>query len=219
VLDCATLLAGPMVATLLGAAARIAAGESLREEGLEGERPPSRSKVDLATMRRDDVFVLRSGSGGGIGDPLLRDAEIVARDVADGYLTAGHAELVYGVVTRADGTLDRAGTEVRRMALRRERIGREPRVDGRTPASVGVAVERGAAGWACASCATGFGAGEDWRGHGEVVRREALAADRFEERGMQVKRRAEAPDILLHEYFCGACAAALSTEVVVASER
>jgi N-methylhydantoinase B len=199
-------------------AARIAAGESLREEGLEGERPALRSKVERAVMRRDDVFVMRSGSGGGIGDPLLREPELVARDVADGYLTPAHADTVYGVIASGRG-LDEAATAERRAELRRERIGREPSASASPPESVGVAVERGGEGWSCACCGNGLGAGPDWRGHAGVVRRDALAADRFAERGMQVKRRTEAPDVLLREYFCGACAAALSTEVVVASDR
>ena len=53
--------------------------------------------------------------GGGWGDPLKRDAEKVAADVARGLVTIKGAKR-YGVVVGADGRLDLAATE----RLRRE---------------------------------------------------------------------------------------------------
>jgi N-methylhydantoinase B/oxoprolinase/acetone carboxylase alpha subunit len=54
-------------------------------------------------------------SGGGYGDPRERDPELVAGDVADGWLTPARAREVYGVALDADGRPDRAATD----ALRR----------------------------------------------------------------------------------------------------
>jgi N-methylhydantoinase B len=54
-------------------------------------------------------------SGGGYGDPGERDPELVASDVADGWVTPARAREVYRVAVDADGRLDRAATD----ALRR----------------------------------------------------------------------------------------------------
>jgi N-methylhydantoinase B len=39
-----------------------------------------------------------SGGGGGFGNPLERDAELVAEDVREGYVSRALAEKLYGVV-------------------------------------------------------------------------------------------------------------------------
>jgi N-methylhydantoinase B len=41
---------------------------------------------------------VRTPGGGGYGDPLTRDPELVRRDVARGYFTVEDAERDYGVV-------------------------------------------------------------------------------------------------------------------------
>jgi len=46
----------------------------------------------------DDVSVYLCGGGGGYGDPLDRDPEMVLKDVKDGEVTIEYAETAYGVV-------------------------------------------------------------------------------------------------------------------------
>jgi N-methylhydantoinase B len=60
--------------------------------------------------------------GGGYGDPLDREPERVAADVARHLVRERTAELVYGVVLAADGTVDDAATRERREAIRRTRL-------------------------------------------------------------------------------------------------
>jgi N-methylhydantoinase B len=60
-------------------------------------------------------------SGGGLGDPLQRDPERVAKDVNDGQVSEKHARNAYGVVMD-DGELDREATESRREEIRKERL-------------------------------------------------------------------------------------------------
>ena len=43
-----------------------------------------------------DIVRLKVGGGGGWGDPALRSSESMARDIADGRLTAAHAIDAYG---------------------------------------------------------------------------------------------------------------------------
>ena len=57
-----------------------------------------------------DIYVLRWCGAGGYGDPLDRDPETVARDVAAGAVTAESAEQLYCVVL-SDGGVDADATE------------------------------------------------------------------------------------------------------------
>jgi N-methylhydantoinase B len=62
--------------------------------------------------------IVRTGGGGGWGNPLERDPAMVRSDVVEEFITRGVAEEQYGVVLRDDLTLDQAATEQRRSALR-----------------------------------------------------------------------------------------------------
>lgn len=62
----------------------------------EGETQPIPAKVANLRLRRGDTFVLTTSGGGGLGDPRERDPDAVARDVAEGYVSADAARRVYG---------------------------------------------------------------------------------------------------------------------------
>ncbi|MSP67955.1 MAG: hydantoinase B/oxoprolinase family protein [Alphaproteobacteria bacterium] len=53
------------------------------------------SKATLA-MQRGDVVSLRLSGAGGYGPPAAREGQAIARDIADGYITAEHAKAKYG---------------------------------------------------------------------------------------------------------------------------
>ncbi|WP_028223021.1 hydantoinase B/oxoprolinase family protein [Paraburkholderia oxyphila] len=55
------------------------------------------SMVSGLTLGRDDVIRVRTGSGGGYGDPAERSRAAVVEDVRNGYLSAELAEKIYGV--------------------------------------------------------------------------------------------------------------------------
>jgi N-methylhydantoinase B len=61
---------------------------------------------------------VRTGGGGGWGEPLERDAALVRADVIEEMVSRGVAAEQYGVVLRDDLTLDEAATAQRRNALR-----------------------------------------------------------------------------------------------------
>jgi N-methylhydantoinase B len=72
----------------------------------------------LTQLAPGDVVAMEAAGGGGYGDPLGRDPELVVRDVREGYVTAERARSDYGVVLDdRTGELDREATE----ALRRDR--------------------------------------------------------------------------------------------------
>jgi N-methylhydantoinase B len=47
-------------------------------------------------MQAGERFLLQSAGGGGYGDPRERDAAVLSRDIAEGYLSAGGAKKDYG---------------------------------------------------------------------------------------------------------------------------
>lgn len=57
-----------------------------------------------------DAISIRSGGGGGYGDPLARPPEAVHEDVLDEYVSRTAAHEVYGVVVTDAGELDREAT-------------------------------------------------------------------------------------------------------------
>ncbi|MDP6709161.1 MAG: hydantoinase B/oxoprolinase family protein [Alphaproteobacteria bacterium] len=73
-------------------------------------------------MHEGDVFRHVMAGGGGNGDPLAREAEMVLEDVLEGKVTVAHAAEAYGVVVH-DGPLpevDQAATEALRARMRGE---------------------------------------------------------------------------------------------------
>ena len=79
-------------------------------------------KVSGFPLRREDVVREESAGGGGYGDPLERDPDLVAMDVRLGYFTADQADRRYGVVLNADDSVDEPATGRRRQELGDERI-------------------------------------------------------------------------------------------------
>jgi N-methylhydantoinase B len=65
-------------------------------------------------------IVALMGGGGGVGDPYLRPADLVANDVRDGILTPAKARASYGVVVDGKGHLDHAATAALRGSRDRE---------------------------------------------------------------------------------------------------
>lgn len=72
-------------------------------------------KASGVPLSRDDVVVARTAGGGGYGVPHEREPELVAADVADGFLSTTVARDVYGVVVSGAGDLDAKATESLRM--------------------------------------------------------------------------------------------------------
>ena len=82
----------------------------LRANGTWKEDYPN-AKLLTARILEGDAFAVRSGGGGGFGDPHKRPAETVAHDVRQGYVSVESAERDYGVICDEAGTLDVAATE------------------------------------------------------------------------------------------------------------
>ncbi len=77
-------------------------------------------KIDVMELRPGEVLEIGTPCGAGFGDALERDAQRVAADVQDAYVSAEAAREYYGVVLR-DGHVDEAATRTLRAQLAAER--------------------------------------------------------------------------------------------------
>jgi N-methylhydantoinase B len=89
----------------------------IRKDGTEIDLP---SKVRDVPVFRDDRLVFETAGAGGVGDPLERDPEAVAKDVRWRLITPAAAEKEYGVVV-SDGTVDAGATARARNEIRTDR--------------------------------------------------------------------------------------------------
>jgi N-methylhydantoinase B len=82
------------------------------------------AKVLVAQLAGGDAYRMRSGGGGGYGDPHARPAAAVAEDVRQGYVSVKAAKELYGVVVDAvTGAVDEKGTK--RLRERRRSVAKK----------------------------------------------------------------------------------------------
>lgn len=120
-----------------------------------------------------DVFELMPTPGGGYGDPLLREPDLVARDLASGSVSERQMEEIYGVVLdgEGEGTVDVEATATLRAAMFAHRVDSARQASGLPTTEGAVVVEglvletvevvRDAAGsryYACSNCETALAA-------------------------------------------------------------
>jgi N-methylhydantoinase B len=79
-------------------------------------------KVAGHPLDEGSIVMVRSAGGGGYGDPLDRDAERVASDVREGYVSAKAARELYGLELDKTGRVDAAATADARKRLRAGRF-------------------------------------------------------------------------------------------------
>ncbi|HSI98213.1 MAG TPA: hydantoinase B/oxoprolinase family protein, partial [Gaiellaceae bacterium] len=183
-------------------------------EQLRGEVVALPAKTDELEVRPGDVLEYRWAGGGGFGDPLERDPELVARDVRWGAISESHAKTAYGVVLDGEG-YDPKATEQLRSTLRRARLESAQMPAARPSGERGepmtafgpsLRIERHDDGphLACA-CGHSFGAAEDnWK----------LGAARLALHGSRTPLQIVVHEELeLMQYLCPACGTLLSTEV------
>jgi N-methylhydantoinase B len=184
-------------------------------EALRGEQ-----RIDQAwghvELGENDIQYVRFMGGGGYGDPLDRDPELVLRDVRAGLVTEGPARDVYGVVLAGE-SVDVEATRTRRRELRSERVGRElsppsERADvPRTGMRLSEYLQRAADGATqCTWCGTEVAPdGADWKDH---------AAQRRQPLERVGPHRAESGEFFLIESCCPGCATLLDAELAAGSD-
>ncbi len=86
-------------------------------EKADGTRAVVANKLDSLDVAAGDRLHFITWGGGGWGDPLERDADLVAKEVRQGLVSPAGAR-AYGVVVSDEGGLDLAATEALRADMR-----------------------------------------------------------------------------------------------------
>ena len=86
-------------------------------ERADGTQTIVANKLDSLMVEEGDLLHFITWGGGGWGDPMERPADLVAKEVRQGLVTAPGAR-VYGVVVSADGALDASATDALRAKMR-----------------------------------------------------------------------------------------------------
>lgn len=80
-----------------------------------------RTGAERFTVQRNEIISNRSGGGGGYGDPLKRDPELVLKDLINEYISPESVRNDYGVVIdQANNKIDYEATKQLRQELRQE---------------------------------------------------------------------------------------------------
>ncbi|MDO9487441.1 MAG: hydantoinase B/oxoprolinase family protein [Sphingomonadaceae bacterium] len=83
------------------------------------------NKLENLAVEADDLLHFITWGGGGWGDPLDRDADLVVREIRQGLVTVSGARR-YGVVVAGDGAVDASATDTLRRELRGARAADRP---------------------------------------------------------------------------------------------
>jgi N-methylhydantoinase B len=86
------------------------------------------NKLDRLDVEEGDLLHFITWGGGGWGDPLARDPDLVGKEIRQGLVTPEGARN-YGVVADANGTVDEAATATLRDRMRAERGNNLPLFD------------------------------------------------------------------------------------------
>jgi N-methylhydantoinase B len=86
------------------------------------------SKVRDVPVFEGDRLIFETAGAGGVGDPLERDSEAVAKDVRWSLISPEAAESLYGVVVANDGSVSVEETGSKREEIRDSR-GESPGFD------------------------------------------------------------------------------------------
>jgi N-methylhydantoinase B len=81
-------------------------GLAIRKDGKWKEDHPN-AKIFNVRLARGDAYKMLSGGGGGFGDPVERDPELVAHDVREGYVSREKAKSVYQVILTPEGQVNK----------------------------------------------------------------------------------------------------------------
>ena len=179
-------------------------------------------------VHANDVLVAFQGGGGGYGDPIERDPELVLGDIRDGYVSAPAAADLYGVVAKSDGSgYDKNATETHREEIRKGRLERGHRLRvwengsntqavsvGRLFDNLEVVTARGQTFVRCFKCASPLcPVGENYKDY-------ALSAQVPAAQGQPTRfvPTRETP-FVLREYFCPGCCAMFEVDMVMESDE
>jgi N-methylhydantoinase B len=183
---------------------------------IAGEKDVLAPKTSLS-LKAGDVFSTIPHGGGGFGDPLDRDPELVLRDVGERIVSRDGACDHYGVVIASEALrVDTEATERLRADIRGGRVDKAGRGAAGQRANGGDRVRPRLSGivqveehWACGACGTSLGSLAENAKDACSHRYKSLAAA-----GPLIapRSRGESKKFRLSEYSCPVCATLLAVD-------
>lgn len=185
-------------------------------DNIAGEQPRTNSTVTDFQINRGDIYDVVHGGGGGLGDPLRRAPDLVARDVAQGFVSDEVARDIYGVVLGADQQPDVSATKSRRQEIRAARIGENPAREISEGAPLFSPLRSKGGDWECTQCGENLGAADqNWRD--TAILAETEVSERFRDLHSQVKPRQEGEPVVMREHYCPGCASSIAVDISLRS--
>lgn len=163
------------------------------------------------------VFKQITGGGAGLGDPLLRPVARVEKDLRDGYITPELAEKAYGVVWyEKEQKADIDATIEKRRTIRRNRLGKNPKIDLREQEKFKVPLQfKNDSGNKIISCSLcDYDLGDitgNWK-DGTIQRKTDLVQS-MTELNIYVQPR-ESQKAVIYESICPCCGTILQTDIL-----
>ena len=174
-------------------------------------------------QHKADVYAVRWTGGGGFGDPMDRAFDDIAEDLEHFAITPEAARAIYGVVLKADGSIDAPASEQLRADVRAARVrkadkpARQRAGELYCEASVNLHVKHDAAGhyWACAKCSTDLGPLSGNYKDGCVCEDNPVSASNPL---IGDPRVFIDDDVTFRQFFCPGCGAQLDNEIAVTKD-
>ena len=186
-------------------------------EILDGDLEILPAKVSNVPFSVDDVYWATSSGGGGLGDPFLRDPELVEQDLRENKISVSAAKNLYGAIFQEnyDMSIDRVATWNNREYIRRKIVPQKKFLlrdvaDSPVGRSLILRSDR----YLCGICKGDLGPSQKcW--HSGIKTVVAPIAKVFQESDTEIRERIDEPVNLLYHYcpYCGSCLRA-TVEVV-----
>ena len=203
-------------------AARFAAGDiPTSHEAVGHEEAVVLAAKDRGVLAHGDALLAVANGGGGFGDPLLRDAHAVHRDLTRDLCSPAIVRDLYGVVVDETGALDLHATHERRDEIRATRLAQAAPA-GTDATAVGPATHNpandrdvcfvyterdGGAVHACSHCGTVYGPVD------HDPKRFALVREVTLESLSELNRYAAHDKARAYEFYCPGCAVMIATQI------
>ncbi|MBW1999596.1 MAG: hydantoinase B/oxoprolinase family protein [Deltaproteobacteria bacterium] len=170
-----------------------------------------------------DMLYIRFMGGGGYGDPIDRNPELVRRDVEGGFVSSECAEEIYGVILAANtGQVQIEDTKKRRETIRKERLGgRNDRIHTR---AVGIQETNHQISEYLQLVDSDGNRSIQCKWCGKIICNAAIQwKSGVPSRKLSITKagplRAKNNAFFLHEFYCPFCATLLDTEVILEGDE
>lgn len=203
-------------------------GELLTNSDMPGSWKALHGRVERLSPKQanivqesSDVYVIHWAAGAGYGDPLLREAALVQKDLVTGAISRETAEAIYGAVWDIDHSVVNVDeTRRRRNVIRQSRVTsqngspyQKSLAEAGRPLSSTLRYNdhEDPPVWQCGYCGVVLGDGrKNYKGHAHMNRYSVTEGNRL------IGDPAAFVDtsILWHEYCCPQCGIRLDTELV-----